>query len=120
MTEGAYFSLKSKMLIKGVELVSVHYCDTPSISEYILNTAKETLLERQKYTGRYKFGFERKDGVLVRHKKNFEVARLIIELRDAGYTLTKIQEDSRVRHPDGRKISLSTIQMITKNRKDYE
>ena len=46
--------------------------------------------------------------------------KLIIELKDKGYTLRRIQEDSRVVHTDGRKLSISTIQLIVKNRKDYE
>ena len=44
----------------------------------------------------------------------------ILELRDAGYTYQKINEDGEVRHPDGRKLGISTIQVILKNRKDYE
>lgn len=120
MTEGAYYSLKAKMLAKGVELVSIHYEDTPSVSEYIVHSTNESIQDRQKHTGRHQFGFAMKNGVKVHHEHNFNVAKTIIELRDKGLTLAKIQDDPEVKHPDGRKLSLSTINTIIKNRKDYE
>ena len=120
MTEGAYFSLKAKMLTKGVELVSTHYEDTPSIAEYIVFTTQELIKDRQKHTGRYQFGFMMLDGEKVQHEHNFKVARRILELRDKGLTLAKIREDSEVKHPDGRKLSIGTINTVIKKRKDYE
>ena len=48
------------------------------------------------------------------------MARRIIEMRDAGITLRGIQEDKGVHHPDGRKISVSTIQQIINNRDIYK
>lgn len=120
MTESEYYFLKGKMLAKGVELVSVHHRDTHGLSEYIVNTTKDTMKDRQKHIGRYKFGFRMENGVIVHHEENYRVAKLIIELRDKGYTLNRIREDEGVKHPDGRKLSLSTINLIIKNRKDYE
>ena len=120
MSESEYYFLKGKMLSKGVELVSTRHKDTESVSEYVVYATRRESEQRQKHTGRYKFGFRQQNGVIVHHEENYKVARLIIDLRDKGYTLRKIQDDSRVKHPDGRKLSISTIQLIIKNRKDYE
>lgn len=120
MTESEYYFLKGKMLAKGVELVSIHHKDTQRLSEYVIYSLKQQSEQRKKHTGRHQFGFTLKNGVKVHQEETYEVARLIIELKDEGYTLRRIQEDSRVKHLDGRKLSLSTIQLIIKNRKDYE
>ena len=45
------------------------------------------------------------------------VVERIYELHDAGKKLREIAEDERVSYLDGRKMSVSTIQMIIKNRK---
>ena len=47
------------------------------------------------------------------------VTRKIFELRDAGYTLRQISEHPEVGYLDGRKMSVSTIQVILKNRSRY-
>ena len=48
------------------------------------------------------------------------VKRNLDELRDMGFTYRRISEDENVHHPDGRKLNISTIQIILKNRKIYE
>jgi hypothetical protein len=120
MTESEYYFLKGKMLSKGVELVSIHHKDTQRLSDYVIYSLKHESEHRKRHIGRYKFGFRLQDGVVVHHEETYKVAKLIIELKDKGYTLRRIQEDSRVKHADGRKLSISTIQLIIKNRKDYE
>ena len=120
LTENEYYILKGKMLSKGVELVSIYHKDESSVSKYLLFTVQQESAQRKKHTGRHKFGFYMVNGEVVPHEETYEVARLIIELRDKGYTLRRIQEDSRVKHVDGRKLAISTIQLIIKNRKEYE
>ena len=120
MTESEYYFLKGKMLAKGVEVVSIHHKDTQRLSDYVIYALKQQSVQRKKHTGRYQFGFCMRNGEIVHHEETFEVAQLIIELKDKGYTLRRIQEDSRVKHADGRKLAISTIQLIIKNRKDYE
>jgi hypothetical protein len=48
------------------------------------------------------------------------VARRIIALRDAGCTMKEIRDKDGVCHPDGRKLAVSTIQQIIKNRDKYK
>lgn len=70
--------------------------------------------------GRQPFGFCKNNGKIVEVPNRIVVARRIIELRDAGMKLEKIREDESVRWPDGRKLSLDTINRILKNRSLYE
>lgn len=74
------------------------------------------LVSRNKTGGRYKFGYD-EHGLTEYGRK---VVGRILELRDQGMTLRNIREDAGVRHPDGRKMSISTIQMIVDNREKYE
>jgi intein-encoded DNA endonuclease-like protein len=54
------------------------------------------------------------------HEEGREVVRRILELRDSGCAYREIREDAGVHHRDGRKLSISTIQIIVKNREEYE
>lgn len=115
MTKVEYLFYKGKMLAKGVELVCIHHKDNPSIAHYL------GFVERKNKTGgRTMFGLYRKDGRIVAIPGGMEVVRRVIEMRDAGYTMKAISADPRVHHPDGRKLSISTIQMILKHREKYK
>ncbi len=73
-----------------------------------------------KYGGRCKFGYRRVNGEIVPHEKRMAVLKRILELRDMGYSIRKIQADDGVHHDDGRDLSVSTIALIIKKRKEYE
>ena len=119
MSEHEYYFLKGKYLSRGVELVSVQHEDTEQMSQYVMYLAQKDIEERQKFAGRCKFGFKRENGEMVQHEERFKVVERIIELRDAGYTYKRITEDENVRDVDGSRLSLSTVQLIIKNREEY-
>jgi len=116
ISESEYVYMKSVMLRKGYELVSTKYTDTEQIARLVAKFNSS----RRKYGGRCKFGYHRVNGELVVHPERMKVVRRILELKDKGCTLREIREDEGVHHTDGRKLSLSTIQIIIGNRKDYE
>lgn len=107
MSSGEYYFLKGKMLARGVELVSTRYVDTENLSYGEV----KYVTEKNETRGRRKFG------------DNSEAERAVVErifeLRDAGYKLRAIADDKKVGYPDGRKMSVSTIQVILKNREKY-
>lgn len=70
--------------------------------------------------GRQPFGFRKKHGVITEVPELIAVARMVIELRDSGLTWDRIQSTDGVCWPDGRKLSVSTICLIVKNRSLYE
>ena len=105
MSSGDYFYLKGKMLARGIELVSTRYVDTENLLQ---GTVKDITEKRR---GRRKFG----DG----SEAEMAVVRRIFELKDAGATFQRIHDDEDVRYLDGRKIPISTIQVILNNRGKY-
>jgi hypothetical protein len=109
-----YYYLKGRLFARGVELVSTQHKDSVEVSDYVLYDAQK---RRRKYGGRYRFGLGA-DGMLYADGK--DVLRRIFELRDKGYSYRKIQDDPGVHHPDGRKICISTIQIIIQHRQLYE
>lgn len=120
LTKNEYYYLKKQLLSRGTELVSVYYNDS-SLSEFVVYlNQKEAEQRRQRYGGRTMFGVTRTGGEEVLLDDSRAVIERIFELRDAGMTYREIQEDRGVHHPDGRIISLSTIQVILKNREKYE
>lgn len=116
MSRQEYDFLKCTMFARGVELVSTEWTD----DEGILRLLNNQIMGRKKRGGRQVFGFTKKNGQVVEIPEMMAVARRVIELRDAGLTLKGIHADKGVHHPDGRKISVSTIQMIIANREKYE
>lgn len=116
MTREQYESLKCTMFGRGLELISIDWTD----DAIILALLWQTVERRKKRGGRQMFGFTKKNGVVVEIPEMMEVARRVIELRDAGITLKGIRSDGGVKHPDGRKLSVTTIQTIVKNRDKYE
>ena len=117
MSEREYYYMNSKLMRRGVELISTRHKDCPALLEYLAYEA-----ERRKETHgvRQPFGFIRKNGDVVENPEMMAVARRVIELRDAGFVMRQIRETEGICYPDGRKLSLSTIQTIVKNRGLYE
>lgn len=117
MSEAEYYFLKGKMLARGVELISTLYKDREGMREFLMYQVER---RKKNYAGRQSFGFRLVDGELVLTETGRQVVQRIFELRDAGFTLRRIREDDGVHHPDGRRLSVSTIQLIIKNRAKYE
>lgn len=117
MSEQEYYYIKNKLMSRGVELISTRHKDNPAMLSYLAYAAER---RKEKYGGRQPFGY-RKVGTEIREiPEMIDVARKIIMLKDAGATLRQIHEAAGICHPDGRKISVSTIQQIIKNRERYE
>lgn len=113
ISEGEYCLLKGELLASGVELISTRYTDNKLFADYLICANSR---RKEKYSARVSFGYYRENGRIVEHPQNILVVRRIHELRDAGLTIRAIREDEGVRHPDGRKLSISTIQKIIKKR----
>lgn len=121
MSENEYYYLKGLLLARGVDLISTRYKDDAKILGVLAyNAQRQQEQYRIRYGGRQPFGYQKRDGEVVENPEMMAVARRIIELRDHGMTLRSIQDDPDIHHPDGRKISVSTIQQIVKNRDKYE
>jgi hypothetical protein len=115
MTREEYDRLKCVLFGAGIELVSVDWTD----DEVILRLLRSQVDSRKNRSGRQMFGFYRKNGVLMENPALIVVARKVIELRDAGYTLRDIRGNPDIAWADGRRLAMSTIQAIIKNRDKY-
>ena len=109
-----YYYLKGRLYSRGITLISTRGVENDTLVEYIAYTVGRE--KRDKTGGRNMFGFRNRGEMYDEGKA---VVRRILELRDAGYTYRKIQEDDGVHHLDGRKIGISTIQIILNNRDRY-
>lgn len=109
MGENEFYALKLKMLKRGVELVSVDHSDE-AMSEFVSYLAMQSR-GSSGGGGRPRFGSG--------SEAEMAVVRRIFELRDAGRTLREISADPEVVRSDGRRISVSTIQGILRNREKY-
>lgn len=118
VTDNEYFSLKSKMLFRGVELISTRHEDTEGVSRFIVENLEKR--RGKKSGGRNKFGYQNIGGEIKLTEKGRQVVKRIFELRDQGCTYSRIRDDDNVRHLDGRLLSISTIQIIIENRDFYE
>lgn len=116
MPREAYEALKCTMFGRGIELISTEWTD----DAIILALLRQTIARRKKRGGRQPFGYMKRNGQIIEIPETMEVARKIIEMKDAGYTLKVIREDDSIRHTGGKKLAISTIQQIIKNREKYE
>lgn len=117
-----FLYLRMIMLGKGYDVRSIQYPTIDKkINEFLEFVGTQEIHRRkEKYGGRQPFGY-RKVGTEIREiPEMIAVARKIIEMKDSGATLRQIHEAQGICHPDGRKISISTIQQIIKNRERYE
>ena len=117
-----FYYLRLVMWGKNYDVRSIHY---PILDEKLNEFLEYVGLQEQKrrkerYGGRQPFGYQLRNGERVENPAMMAVARRIIEMKDSGATLREIKGDEGVHHPDGRDISLSTIQQIIKNREKYE
>lgn len=116
LEKNEFYYLKYRMLRRKVELISVYWEDI-DFDEFVVYAAAQ----RQKSGGRLRFGYRRRtDGGIEEDEANMAVVRRIFELRDAGATYKEIQRDDGVHYPDGRRLGISTIQVILQNREGYE
>ena len=117
-----FLYLRMAMFSRGYDLRSVHHPNVDEKVNEFLEYAgmQERSRRREVYGGRQPFGWQRRNGEVIENPAMLAVARKIIELRDAGKTLREIQSVPEIHHPDGRRISVSTIQQIIKNRERYE
>lgn len=116
--QNEYYFLKYRLMLQKVELVSTHWGDA-GVEDFVRYLGEREFERRRvKYTGRMPFGFYRQNGEIVRDPVEIGIARRIIALRDAGKKYREIADT--VTYPDGRGMSVSTIQVILKNRSKYE
>jgi hypothetical protein len=116
MTREDYDVLKCELFSRGVDLVSTHWLD----DDVVVRLIRKQLADRGRKGGRQIFGYTKRNGFVVEIPEKMAVARRVIEMRDAGYTLRQIRDDEDVYHTDGKKLAISTIQQIIKNRNKYE
>lgn len=108
-----FYYMKLLFMRRKITLLSTHWEDQ-DISDFVQYIRSRE--DKRGIGGRLAFGFTR-NGLTPEGKK---IAQRIFELRDAGVKYSEIQNDPGVRHLDGRKMSISTIQVILKNRGKYE
>lgn len=115
--EQEFYYMKLVFLRRRITLISTHWEneDLNSFVRYLKN--HDT---RSKTGGRLPFGYTRIGDIPVLTPAGREVALRIIALREAGAKYSDIQKDDGVHHLDGRRMSVSTIQEILKNRNRYE
>lgn len=108
-----FYYLKLRLMRRRVTLLSTHWYDS-DLRDFVAYVQERE--SKKSAGGRLPFGYTR-NGLLPEGKK---IAQRIIALRDAGVTYAKIQNDPEVHHLDGRKMSISTIQVILENRERYD
>lgn len=116
MPKAEYYYIKSELMARGIELVSIHHTDDEAMTEFLAYLAER---RKARYGNRQMFGYYRKNGVVLPREESLAVVRRIFDMRDAGCTLRAIKDDPDVHHPDGRQLSLATIQKILKDRGKY-
>lgn len=117
VSKNEYFYMKYKLLLRKVELISVKWASV-ELSEFVVYCAEQES-KRRKKSGRVRFGSQRRGGMIVDDPAGMRVVNRIFELRDSGATYERIRNDEGVHHLDGRKMSISTIQVILGNRDKY-
>ena len=116
-----FLYIRMIMLSKGYDVRSIHHPRIDKEMDEFLEfvSLQEIYRRKEKYGGRQPFGYRKVGSEIREIPEMMYVARKIIELRDSGVTLRDIQNTPEIHHSDGRKISISTIQQIVKNRDKY-
>ena len=117
MSENEYYFVKSRLMARGVDFVSTHHKDDESMVGFLAYANER---DKSRHVSRLPLGRRWSGGKIVEDAEGMAVVTRILELRDSGATYREIREDEKVRRPDGRMYSLSTIQGIVQNRKFYE
>jgi hypothetical protein len=105
LTRYEYCFWKGYLAARGIELVSTRHEDGPELSKCFVKLPGQS-------KARQPFGYRMTNGVVSLIPGYGEVIERIVELREQGYTLRRIQEDEKVCHPDGRRLSLTTIDNV--------
>ncbi len=116
-----YYAVKIVLLRKGIELISTVWndLDLDYFAQEFVDFERNQ--KRKTHTGgRPPFGFRMIDGKRVEVPGEIETARLIVQLREEGATYKQITEHPDVHYLDGTKFSISTIQVILRNRDKYK
>ena len=115
-----YYYLKYLLRKRKIELLSTHW-HSEDVSAFVrYMSLREEKRRKGSYPGRMPFGFKRVGGVTVEIPEEIAVARRVIALRDAGAKYREIVADPAVAYSDGRRMSVSTIQVILRNRGKYD
>lgn len=117
IAKNEYFYIKYKMLLRKVQIISTRWASV-ELAEFVAYCAEQESKHR-KERGRVMFGCRRLGGMIVDDPAGMRVVNRIFELRDSGATYERIRNDEGVHHLDGRKMSISTIQVILGNRDKY-
>lgn len=91
-----YYYLKGELLRRGVEMISTRHVDDERVTAYLMYASTRRTSGRRKFSDRV-------------------VMDRIRELRAEGKTLREIRDTEGVCHPNGKKLSLSTISKIVEN-----
>lgn len=114
ISENEYYFLKGEMLARGIELISTRWKDDERLSQFLTYL---NIRRKARAGGRLPFGYYRRGGEVFACPECMAVRARIKELSDAGMTLRAIRDDEGVHHPDGRKLSISTISNILRSKK---
>lgn len=122
MSAQEFLYIRMIMLGKGYDVRSIQYPNIDRKMDEFLEFVgtQEMYRRKEKYGGRQPFGFRKVGNEIREIPEMIAVARKIIEMKNEGATLRQIHESEGICHPDGRRISVSTIQQIIKNRERYE
>jgi hypothetical protein len=117
LSENEYYFLKSRLMARGIELISTHHKDDESMVGFLMYANER---DKSRHATRLPMGYCWSDGQKIEDKERMAVARRIIELRERGLTYREIRDDENVRRRDGEKLSLSTIQNVWRNKEFYK
>lgn len=120
MSKKKFYYQKYLLYKRGYTLLSTQYHDNEmsDFVEYLAEREREK--KKKKSGGRAPYGYKWENGVLLIDPATIVTARRIVALRDAGKTYKQIQDDPEVCYENGRRMSISTIQVILSNRSKYE
>lgn len=116
MTRQEYDDMKCLLFGRGYELVSTTWTD----DEVIVRLLHNQIEQLKKRGGRQRFGYYKRNGIITVNPEKIKVAQRVIQLRDRGLTLREISYHKDVVKALGRELSISTVQVIIKNREIYE
>ena len=117
MGKESYYRAKFKLMKRGYTLLSSLY-DDDGFAEYQYQQRKSK--PHIKSGGRICFGFTRTEAGEVVDPETMAVVQRIYKLRSEGKKYREIRDDEKVCYPDGRTISISSIQVILTNKERYK
>lgn len=120
-SKNEYYATKIRLLRRGIELISTVWNDM-DLDDFAQEFVELERKRRKKNHsgGRCPFGYRWIKGEQERVPGDFEVAQLIVRLRDEGKTYQQIADHPDVHRADGTRFGTSIIQVILRNRSRYE